>query len=219
MKTPCAAQVLKINGSRATKRAIALPDDFEHKHRECALGGYGSGGWNAGTGKRCVESLHRVTVRQVRHEVPLNTAYVDLAVRLGGYACRVWLDWTTCNFGGARPWFSCPTCGRRAGVLYWQNRATAPLRLSCRLCAGLAYESQRCDLTERAMRRVARLEARLHPTTVRGQAMLVRPPRMHWTTYARINTQLDEAAAAQWAGFAAHMQAMMKRIDKRRTSP
>ena len=36
------------------------------------------------------------------------------------------LAWTTCNFGGERPWFICPGagCGRRVAVLYGHRGAT-----------------------------------------------------------------------------------------------
>jgi hypothetical protein len=40
--------------------------------------------------------------------------------------------------GGKRTWFSCPTCGRRVGVLYHANG----LPFRCRTCCKLAYPSQ-----------------------------------------------------------------------------
>ncbi len=40
--------------------------------------------------------------------------------------------------GGTRPWFICPTCPRRVGVLY--HKRGLPFR--CRRCWGLAYPSQ-----------------------------------------------------------------------------
>ena len=40
--------------------------------------------------------------------------------------------------GGKRPWFCCPTCRRRVGVLY--HATGLPFR--CRKCCGLAYPSQ-----------------------------------------------------------------------------
>ena len=40
--------------------------------------------------------------------------------------------------GGKRPWFVCPTCRRRVGVLY--HREGLPFR--CRICCKLAYPSQ-----------------------------------------------------------------------------
>ena len=30
---------------------------------------------------------------------------------------RVSLTWTRCHYGGRRPWFVCPRCGRRVGIL------------------------------------------------------------------------------------------------------
>ena len=40
--------------------------------------------------------------------------------------------------GGKRPWFVCPTCARRVGMLYHAN--SLPFR--CRICCKLAYPSQ-----------------------------------------------------------------------------
>lgn len=41
----------------------------------------------------------------------------------------VCLTWTPCNYGGVRPWFLCPGCGRRVGIL-----AAAGRRFLCRHC-------------------------------------------------------------------------------------
>lgn len=46
------------------------------------------------------------------------------------------LAWTRLPSGGSRPWFRCPTCGRRAGRLYVADVSRAP---SCRLCAQVKY--------------------------------------------------------------------------------
>lgn len=40
--------------------------------------------------------------------------------------------------GGKRPWFVCPTCSRRVGVLYHADG----LPFRCRTCCDLAYPSQ-----------------------------------------------------------------------------
>ena len=40
--------------------------------------------------------------------------------------------------GGKRPWFICPTCPRRVGVLYHANG----LPFRCRICCDLVYPSQ-----------------------------------------------------------------------------
>ena len=60
--------------------------------------------------------------------------------RLGGGPNNLpWirLEWTPCTFGGSRPWFLCPGCGRRVAILYGPG-----LPLECRVCRGLGYASQ-----------------------------------------------------------------------------
>jgi len=61
---------------------------------------------------------------------------------------KVPLSWTPCNYGGKRPWFSCPDCGRRVAKLYVES-----LFFLCRHCNNLAYSSQRED---RQMREFSR---------------------------------------------------------------
>jgi hypothetical protein len=45
--------------------------------------------------------------------------------------------YTPCNYGGYRPWFLCPHCGRRVGKLYLGGKY-----FLCRHCYNLAYRSQ-----------------------------------------------------------------------------
>jgi len=87
------------------------------------------------------------------------------------------LTWTACRFGGQRPWFLCPRCGRRVAVLY--GGAT----FACRHCHNLAYASQREDEMSRAMRRAQKIQNRLgwydrHDGT--------KPKGMHWRTFERL---------------------------------
>jgi hypothetical protein len=51
---------------------------------------------------------------------------------------RVPVERTPCHFGGTRPWFRCPRCDRRVGVLY-----DAGKWFWCRHCTGLPYASSR----------------------------------------------------------------------------
>jgi hypothetical protein len=68
------------------------------------------------------------------------------------------LEWTSCNFGGERPWFICPRagCGRRVAVFYGAGKY-----LLCRHCYDLRYESQRENTTHRALRRAQKIRERL----------------------------------------------------------
>ena len=52
---------------------------------------------------------------------------------------RIQLTTTRPQFGGARYWYVCPSCGRRCGKLYapeWDRR------FACRICRDLVYEVQ-----------------------------------------------------------------------------
>ena len=91
------------------------------------------------------------------------------------------LTWTSPNYGGARPWFACPHCLRRVGILALAGRA-----FLCRRCLGLAYEVQRERRSDRLMRKRDKLEARLRPDGGK-------PKGMHWRTYERIREQADAA--------------------------
>ena len=66
------------------------------------------------------------------------------------------LAWTPCHYGGRRPWFLCPYCGRRVGKLYGAGRL-----FLCRQCCGLVYESQREDAAFRLLRKAQNIRWRL----------------------------------------------------------
>ncbi|WP_053773232.1 hypothetical protein [Halorubrum tropicale] len=51
----------------------------------------------------------------------------------------VGLEYTPANFGGERPWFTCPGCRTRRGKLYKPPHRD---RFRCRECHDLLYESQ-----------------------------------------------------------------------------
>ncbi len=55
----------------------------------------------------------------------------------GRFHATIGLAWTLCHFGGWRPWFSCPDCGRRVAVLYIVSA------VRCRHCLNLSYNSKR----------------------------------------------------------------------------
>jgi hypothetical protein len=58
---------------------------------------------------------------------------------------KVWLDWTSCYFGGRRWWFICPlitngqACSRRVGSL----QLAGSKYFGCRHCHNLTYESSK----------------------------------------------------------------------------
>ena len=105
----------------------------------------------------------------------------------------IWLDWTPCRYGGQRGWFLCPArgCGRRVAVLYVSRI------LACRHCHNLAYESQREQPYQRALRRAQKIHTRLGGTP----AMDSFPDKtrgMHWRTYRMLYSKAEQAEARSW---------------------
>lgn len=60
---------------------------------------------------------------------------------------------TPCNYGGVRWWFSCPSCNRRARVLYFNTKPKAQeleqAAIECRECLEIHYASQMASYIER----------------------------------------------------------------------
>lgn len=94
--------------------------------------------------------------------------------------CSLWVDRTPCNYGGSRPWFRCPTCGRRCAVVYFGRG-----RYACRRCNHVAYYSQSEDLMGRAWRKQRKIEAKL----IDGWH---KPKGMHWKTCERLQDKINE---------------------------
>lgn len=81
---------------------------------------------------------------------------------------------TACPYGGSRPWFQCPRCGRRVGVLFLRSG-----NFMCRRCGRVVYASQSTDAIGRTWIKQRKLERRLDDDWHR-------PKGMHRTTYDRI---------------------------------
>lgn len=109
------------------------------------------------------------------------------------YSYLVRLNWTACQYGGARPWFLCPAdgCGRRVAILY------GGAVFACRHCYHLAYESQREPDHDRIARRANKIRMRLgwEPGILNPKGWQ-KPKGMHWRTFARLNAEHDELAGA-----------------------
>jgi hypothetical protein len=114
--------------------------------------------------------------------------------------CRVSIETTRCNFGGARPWFRCPRCDCRRAVLYGVG---SDGRFGCRGCMGLAYSCETESKWSRANRRVHKLRAQLGEKGAR-------PDRMRLSTYARTLSRFARASEA-WQAIARSQVAALSR--------
>jgi hypothetical protein len=101
---------------------------------------------------------------------------------------QIQIERTACNFGGDRPWFRCPDCGRRAAILYGGTV------FRCRGCCELVYASQREDELLRALSRAQDIRIRLGGTGDMFSLFPERPKGMHRSTYERVRERHDQAA-------------------------
>lgn len=122
----------------------------------------------------------------------------------------VYLDWTSCNLGGQRPWFLCPArgCGRRVAILY------GGAIFACRHCYQLAYDSQRETADDRAARRADNIRRRLGwKVGILNPKGWQKPKGMHWNTFQRLNREHDSFVAISLAGMAARFNLLGRILD------
>lgn len=108
------------------------------------------------------------------------------------------------HIGGARTWFQCPGCGKRAVLLYFRNRA-----FRCRRCHGLVYRSTRQNKPDRLRAKARRIRKRLGGTGAIGDKFPGKPKGMHRLTYKRLALECLRAEAEAWSAFE-------RRIERRR---
>lgn len=118
-------------------------------------------------------------------------------------------------FGGRRWWVVCPGCSRRCGALF-----VAGLGAACRVCLGLAYQSQRDTPFGRACEAARKVRLR-HGGPANLGAAWDKPPRMHWRTWARLRAREAVSSQAMVEGARALLEQVRRvsRAAKRRKSP
>jgi len=176
------------------------------------VGGLGSGNRCRWDRKSYIEDYPSLDIRQLHRRLRRGdelAADIQLAVMLSllvnrpGAASRdarekISLAWTSCHFGGQRPWFLCPGCGRRAAVLI------AAEALLCRHCLGLTYRCQSESKLDRGHRRVRKIRERL------GEKEWAKPKGMHRITFDRLRTRLYAAETILERAFADRVAGFMR---------
>jgi hypothetical protein len=109
-------------------------------------------------------------------------------IRIGGHVQPLGISYTACGKGGRRPWWRCPACGARRGVLFLRRR-----NWGCRGCMGLPYRSQRMSRLDRARAKAERLSTLLGDTgSLLADRTLKRPHGMRRRTFLRRRRELAE---------------------------
>lgn len=124
-----------------------------------------------------------------------------------GHRYPVALDRTPCTYGGSRPWFLCPDCGRRVALLYLGRHG----RFACRHCLRLNYKCQRESGHDRLIRRAEAIRRRLGWPPGIANAGATKPGKMQWRTYWRLVAEHDRCANAALAVLAGQLERMRAR--------
>lgn len=118
------------------------------------------------------------------------------------------IEWTPCNYGGQRAWFLCPTqgCGRRVAILFGGSV------FACRNCYALAYECQRENGYDRAIRRADAIRNRLGWNTGIANPIGDKPKGMHWRTYNRLLTEYSAFTHTSLVGLSERVRRLSQMI-------
>ena len=94
---------------------------------------------------------------------------------------------TPCYFGGTRPWFSCPSCHKRAAILYFVSS-----KLVCRTCGHFNYASQQMTDLDYKLKQVAAHRSKLKAGDMffHKLSRIEKPKHMRYTTYLQILGEL-----------------------------
>ncbi|KXI28973.1 hypothetical protein [Paraglaciecola hydrolytica] len=97
---------------------------------------------------------------------------------------------TSCNFGGERIWFCCPSCMRKALVLFGGKY------FRCRICRGAIHPSVNENKLDRSRRALAKYQTILAPdkslSAADGTRNLHKPKGMRYKTYFEIKKRASE---------------------------
>lgn len=172
----------------------SLPLDIRKLRRAGVLIHGRQFGWEWTVNDRPVASIR---VRVEAQRVVLLYRYKNRGDEWQDVVQPVYVDHTPCAYGGMRPWWFCPTCGRRVAILYGPGKFFA-----CRHCYTLAYVSQRETADDRAARRADRIREKLgwEPGILNGKAW--KPKGMHWRTFERLTAEHDAFVQISLAGIA-----------------
>lgn len=125
--------------------------------------------------------------------------------------CSLWIVRTPCNYGGSRPWFRCPSCGRRCGVVYYGAPGGC---FACRHCVRVSYFSQCDDVMGRLWRRQRKVERKLAGGAGEWNGWQ-KPKGMHQNTFDRLVELVNVIEQEKDAQFAAKMLPLLARLGLR----
>lgn len=122
--------------------------------------------------------------------------------------CSLQIERTPCNYGGVRPWFRCPSCGRRCAVVYYGAPGG---RYACRRCVRVTYLSQCEDETGRLWRKQRKIDRKLAGGAGEWDGWQ-KPKGMHQKTFSHQVKKLNQIEGDKDARFAAQILPLLARL-------
>ncbi|MDX8381901.1 MAG: hypothetical protein R8M14_07305 [Ghiorsea sp.] len=98
----------------------------------------------------------------------------------------IFLNETSCNYGGFRVWMVCPRCQCNCAKIYLIGQ-----KPSCRKCNDLAYYSEAETQLDRTFRKARKVQGKLGYEGCCLDAFVSKPKGMHWKTYNRYCERID----------------------------
>lgn len=220
-KIPCGGQKMGGYGSGPRWRRSTVEETLGLKigrlHREGCLRPGWQGVWSwLGQGPGHPD---RASIGIVTHSA--ENLVISYTVRTGDQAPKrlmypLHVRWVCCPYGGERPWWLCPMCGRQVATLYLGGRD-----LRCRHCYRLVYTSTQASGTiDRPRQQIMKLRRQLKRPPIPPYGFgdsdgdVERPRYMHQTRYHRLRKELAAAQAQETFLF----DALMNRFRRRGTT-
>jgi hypothetical protein len=180
--------------------------DVRALHRAGVLIAGWSGNW---TWSRNGERLAEISIK-VESQTCLRLSYQATSNgRTEAKDYEVQITWADCHLGGKRPWFACPSCGRRVAILL------GGAVFACRQCRRLNYASQQVSQRDRAFERSWKLRHNLGVELGMYDfpaEYLSRPKGMHWQTFNRKIAELKQVEGRALADFEAVLASLERRL-------
>lgn len=138
-----------------------------------------------------IEALPRLDIRELKKLSKTELgSYLNIPGTCIGMAenQRLNITYTRPRYGGKRPWFICPKCGRRVAILYRQWGG-----YSCRHCQMLPYASQRQNILERLQAKISKIKEQLD---ISDGHVPIKPKNMRQKTFDGLLKTLSGAENA-----------------------
>ena len=126
----------------------------------------------------CVVAAITISTEQDRIKLNYQTSTVGKDKQDHSY--YIGLSYTPCHMGGQRAWFVCPSCQKRAAILYGKRF------FACRKCCELVYPITTESELDRKTRKLDKLRERLQWQAGFLNGYEWKPKGMHWRTYRKL---------------------------------